>query len=328
MKHYVAESKVFLLSCQLCLVALVACASLEAQTSIKLSATRTLPTPEFAHGMILPVKCDADGNIFFRGMGGRVPIEGALQRMSADGKSVLTIHTKTGDFTKTNPSDFNTAPDGTLYAVLSTRHNYLVEFDEHGETKRQTEISAYERASEIDNFAAFSSDRFLIAGRLFEKGQPAQQFTAIIDADGKLVREVKLQNEVDPEEKNAGEVVLGPAVAGDDGNAYVLRIYPEGARVHVISANGEVLRTLVVPTPVPKGIAGQFGVAKGHLAIEFHRDDLPTWFKVVDTQTGDEIASYESDVGGMFVCYSPDGFDFFVNDPTTKKFDLVRAVPQ
>ncbi len=316
------------MGCLLCFMALVACGSLEAQTSIKLSATRNAP-----HTRVCP-RDDTAGEMrcqrehFLQRFGWTRPSKAALQRMSADGKSVLTINTKTGDFARSNPSDFNTAPDGTLYAVLSTRHNYLVEFDEHGEMKRQTEISVYERASEIDNFAALSSDRFLIAGRLFEKGQPGQGFTAIIDADGKLVRDVKLQNGIDPTEQNAGDVVLGPAITGDDGNAYVLRTSAEGARVYVISASGEVLRTLVVPTPVPKGIAGQFGVAKGHLAIEFHRDDLPTWFKVVDTQTGDEIASYESDVWGLFVCYSLDGFDFFVNDPTTKKFDLVRAVPR
>jgi len=311
-----------------CFVAVVIVCGLEAQTSIKLSVERKLPTPEFAHGMVLPVKCDADGNIFFRGSGGHVPSEGALQRMSADGKSITTIKTETGDFSKSTLSNFDVSPDGTLFAVMSTRHNYLVEFDDIGQMKRHPEISAFGGGIDIRNFAALSANAFLIAGGVIEKGRPGRGYTAIIDADGKLVREVRVKNEVDPQEQNAANLVLGPAMVGDDGNAYVLRAATEGARVLVISASGEVLRTLVVSSPVPKGKAFQMGAAKGRLAVEFYRDDLPTWFKVVSTQTGEEIASYESELHGMFLCYSLEGFDFFVDNPTTKKFDLVRAVPQ
>ena len=248
--------------------------------------------------------------------------------MSADGKNITTINTKSADFSKGTVSDFGISPDGTLYAVLTTRHNFLVEFDDKGQIKRHTEVSAYGGAIDIRNFAALSADAFLIAGSVVEKGRLGRGYTAIIDADGKLVREVKVKDEVDPQQQDPNNVVLGPATVADDGNAYVLRTAAEGARVLVISASGEVLRTLVVSSPVPKGRASQMGVAKGHLAVEFYRDDLPTWFKVVDTQAGEEIASYESDVHGIFLCYSLEGFDFFVNNPTTKRFDLVRAVPQ
>jgi hypothetical protein len=320
-------AKVLPLRWMIFIVLVVGSVSSRSQTPIKLAVEQSLPITEFAHAMIMPVKCDAEGDIFFRGSGGRVPSAGALQRLSADGKNLSTINTLAGDFSKSTLSQFDVTPDGTLYAVLTLNRNFLVEFDEKGQIKRHSEISAYGGGIEIQGLGALSADAFLIAGRLIENGNLGRMFTAIINADGKLVREVKIKNDVVVQQQDTANALSGLIVGADDGNAYLLANPAETAQIHVVSASGEVLRTLPVSSPVPKGIASAISVAKGHLVVEFHRENLPEWFKVVNVQTGEEIASYESEVWGTFLCYSLDGFDFFVDDPQTKKFQIVRAVP-
>ena len=304
-----------------------------AQTPIELSIERTLPTPEFRHGILMPIKCDPDGNIYFRGDGSLQPDTGALQRLSGDGKTLTTIETETGDLAESHLSNFDVSPDGTLFAIMTYRTSELVEFDDKGQIKRHFEISAFGGRFDPQNFVAFSPDAFLIAGRLFEKGGPGREFTALINGDGKLVREIKLPGLMQgaptgPGEPSPGSFAMGTALVADDGNAYVLQSAGEDAKFYVISASGEVLRTLTVSSPAPKHSATQFGVAKGRLAVQFHQNDQPSWFRVVDVERGEEIATYKSELYGIFLCYSLDGFDYFVTNPTTKKFDLVRAVPQ
>lgn len=305
-----------------------------AQTLTTLQAMDTLPTREFAHGVSEPIKCDGNGNIYFRTASGALPPRAPLVRISSDGQTATRIEFAQGDNEKSEMSDFAVSPDGTLFGILRNHNkSYLVEFDENGSTKHTTEILSPLGTIVIRNLAAFSPETFLVSGNLWDQNRQGRSITAMLSGDGHIGSEVKLKNDVDPTREATDTPLYGPSWVADDGNAYVLRTPSSGARFFVVSASGQFVRTISISSPTTGALASTFGVSHGKLMVYFSKPqkDAPdqVWLKVVNSVSGEEIATYEpgDDLKGVFACYSSDVFEFLVGN-ADRKFNLVRARAQ
>jgi hypothetical protein len=131
------------------------------------------------------------------------------------------------------------------------------------------------------------------------------------------------------------------AITGDDGLVYLMR-GTSPASVYVISADGEVIRKIVVNAPTDAGLPA-FGlrVVKNKLAVKFSLAcDSPlrvsscegTIYTVVDATTGERFADYaaEKDLAGPIACYAPDPDRFFTFRAASdhQHLEIVEAGPK
>ncbi len=301
-----------------------------AQVPPKLEILESLPTQELAHGIPEPIKCDADGNIYFQ-TASVLPMGAPLVRISSDGSTVTHFEFAKGEYSRSEITDFAVGTDGILYGVMRNRgRSYLVEFEKGGQVKALTEVVSPYGQFVVRNLSAFSPDVFLASGTMWGQDKHVREFTGIMGGDGQIKREIFLKGDVDQKKEKPDTPLFGPSWVGDDGYAYLMRTPGSGALFFVISAAGEVVRTVSVSSPVDGSSAATFGLSRGRLAVYFYKSqgDGPgmVWLKVVNSRTGEEIATYTTpdDLKGIFVCYNSGTFEFLVAREN-RKFDLVRA---
>jgi hypothetical protein len=205
----------------------------------------------------------------------------------------------------------------------------------------------FDSASTIDldinsaRFAVFPSGEFLVRG-IKVSGPPGKKrqdpFTGILDRNGKLLKEITLQDDVQfknradfkddadfrKEDRAAREVFWsGQAFSADDGNIYLVRP-SKAALVDVLSPGGEVIRQLTLNPPDPSFKAGSVKVAGGMVVVEFVQK-IPgdsqnrisqIIYSVFDAEKGEKVYDYEGPSGiiGIFACYTPNYFTFLEVD--------------
>jgi hypothetical protein len=300
-----------------------------AQNPLPLHVAARHETQEFAHGIPEPIKCDIDGDIYFQ-TASPMPMGTPITRIARDGSTATRFEFAKGDNAGGEMSDFAIA-DGRLYGVMRKKdRNYLVAFTKDGQVEKTTQVSTDFGVIIIRNFAAFSPDLFLISGSIWQNGKEGRGFTGLMAADGQIVKEISLKGDVDAQKDGGNIPLYGPSWVADDGYAYLMRTPASGARFFVISPSGEVVRSVTVDAPAPGASAASFGVSHGQLAVYFSKSSEKgpdtVWFKVVNSSSGQEIATYTTgdELKGIFVCFNSAGFEFLVaND--NRKFDLVTA---
>lgn len=292
-----------------------------AQTPIGLAITEThrLST---AGRLVLPLKCDGNGNIY-----GRFPSGADLQvlEFAPDGFQKSSYSYLSDPELKTAfLQDFAVTENGELYELLKLRKNrsFVVTFSGDGRLASRAELLT-RYAVTLSHIVALRGDRFFVSGSHIgdETGKDVgKPFNAIFDGSGRLVREISLKRDVRPKEASGADpngntnpaVKWGRAVGGDDGNVYVMR-QDSPAQVYVVSQAGAVLRTLKVTAPVPRSLPIELEVSGGRVAIEFSIPDVPgvddTIIRVVNAQTGQKIADYSitPEIGEAVACFRDDG---------------------
>jgi hypothetical protein len=188
-------------------------------------------------------------------------------------------------------------------------------------------------------FIAFPSGEFLVSG--LERVHSSKflgatrSFTAIYDAHGHLIKRLLFpeDEEIDAAAE-AGDarynfiaiggnrgVSSGKAALGSDGNTYLMR-RTSPATVFVISADGELLRTLKIEPENFGQMPRSMQVSDGKIAVEFSLHCAGnicdgSSFSVADATTGQKLADYaDTSVYGDFACYSakPERFTFLTAD--------------
>lgn len=149
---------------------------------------------------------------------------------------------------------------------------------------------------------------------------------------GKSPRDVTEQKDA-TENAVPSALSLTSAEPGDDGNIYLIRP-SETPSVYVVSPGGSVLRRFRVSPPGEGFRATTVKVAGGRSAVEFYKDN-PAGpgsiyiYSIVDAYTGEKIADYlaTTEAGGVWACYSPNGFAFLSSRGNPPRLTLVKATP-
>lgn len=301
-------------------------------------------------------RCDLDGDIYLRlpRMFGRSGIP-PLLRVSADGKNVTTFSFSALNDPALKGSsfpDFAVSLDGVVYALAQTPGNktYVVQFDDQGQLFSTTRLippfSFYAM-----RLAVFPSGDFPVTGvRPGSEGEmTGQPFTAVFDASGNMVKQVRLPGDVtpgtSPVQGTAGlaastgaAVVLGEAVPAEDGNVYLSRSGAQSV-VYVISPAGEVLRRMALSPPQNELRPGPLKVSGGRLAVEFFSLGDPNQnnldllkqthiYSIYDAATGERLLDYAESpkLRGAFACYTPSYFSF-VGGSGGRSY-VVQAIPK
>ncbi len=310
--------------------------------------------------IVLPVKCDPEGNPFLllydmAGYDG-----GPILKVSSDGKRAVRFAMESvPDVGGAGILDFAPGPRGEVYLLASKRVEssgleeiYLITFDNDGKFRSKHQLDLSLRPKQI---AAFSSGDFLIAGREIPEDKTthplnAKPFVGIFNGRGQFLRRLQLRADVEakPETKKSPlgeefqsidrqyEKALGASLAemSDDGNVYLMRQSPTGP-VYVISPAGVLVRTIKLVPPSGATLS-TVKTSRGHLVAEFLRfkpdgtQIEAIFFDLYDLSNGKKVSEYsvtDARIGSALACYTADAFTFVGNDGDGH-LALVRAKPR
>ncbi|HME34696.1 MAG TPA: hypothetical protein VKF84_05620 [Candidatus Sulfotelmatobacter sp.] len=291
----------------------------------------------FLGGLAGRVKCDAEGNIYLRPTDSETseryhPISALpIRKIKPDGSLASSFSVADG-WPGLRAIDFFVAADGKVYQAARSetdRAVYLVSYLANGSPRSKVRLDAdFFLPYEI---AVFPSGEILVSGIYGSENRTP--FTAVFNANGRLIKEIYEPEDEDSRKRaEAGEpgfrpssmdfgndfVAKGDAVAGSDGNVYLLRA-ASPALIFVISPKGEVLRKLRIGSPGSELSAARLKSAPGLLAISFLQKGRNTGILEVVDYKGKEVASYApSDkrmYPGLLGCFSLQSFTFLsLND--------------
>ncbi|MFQ5777746.1 MAG: hypothetical protein ACE5IP_07035 [Terriglobia bacterium] len=288
----------------------------------------------------VPVQCDAEQNVYVRKYQ-RDMHASPILRISRAGKpeGSFTIRDAPG-FEAGQTDDLAVGLRGEVY-ILGLKEAWkwhIVKFSRDGEYRSLLELEPF---LEAHSFAVFASGEFLVAGEQLVESERGPKRTgipllALYDSSGEFIREISLPRDVAPKGEDTGRInpSLTDAVPADDGNIYLMRRAPSPV-VYVISSAGTVLRRLVIAPPTEGFEPLTMKVAGGRIVIQFREKKRSGSFEqqifsVVDALTGEKFADYWStpETGGIWACYSADGFTFLGTTQTEPlQMTLVHATP-
>lgn len=305
-----------------------------------------------------PIRCDQEGNIYFESALPPAAKPQSILKISQEGKRLAEFSLQAvPGFDAGEWYGFNVGLRGELYLVAARQNQEkeaefgIIEFSPEGRFRSATPIEERFRPRQV---AAFLSGEFLISGiqEVRAEGEGAKRipYTVIVDRSGRSVAKVSLPEDVDLNQKpsstkTAGQSVpaadpisaidLGNAVAGADGNIYLVRHGPS-PKVYVISPAGAVLRNFQVDTPVDGAL--MFGVqyvVGNRLVFDFgvKLESGRGWQQIislVDGETGGRLYDYYLPEGRMevFSCYSPNRFVFLIATSSRLPVRLRVASPR
>lgn len=280
--------------------------------------------------IMLPVRCDQDGNIYAQFIGDTSnPAQSSqtVTKIDPKGERKAAFQLKDAGFSGDyGTNGFGVTPEGDLFFLVEKQGVTVAMYGKDGTFKSNIKLDKRFRPYHV---AAFPKGGFFIAGTEAptqeERTAGSRAFTGIFDSDGKLLKEVvfeddarlqKRATEGDPQFVPQGSkdtnraVTLGQAVPGPDGNVYLLR-RTSPALVYVVSPGGEVLRKISVDGGSDDLVPRSMFVAGGRIAIQFAAEKQAV-IKVVSADTGDPTESYEAtlELGAALSCYTGDKFTF------------------
>jgi hypothetical protein len=167
----------------------------------KLRQTEKIVVEAEPNGMFVsPIVCDADGNIYKMGADNGTNNKSPVTKVSATGKSVIRfdLNAVTGPQIE-RAEYFSVTPDGTLYELVSGHQGtHIVRFQSDG-----TPLSSVlvDRMLYPRLMAIFQSGRFLVSGIRTTRHADGMSldvpFTALLDHDGKFLRNVTVSDDPD-----------------------------------------------------------------------------------------------------------------------------------
>lgn len=293
----------------------------------------------------LPLRCDADGNIYFRLLERGHPRGGPVIKVSDDGKVEATFalqNAGNSSVRKGQILDFAVGPGGGVALLAFVRERdeqesrhptyirYIVQFDADGGAGQEVKVDP-----RVDPFriAVFPDGQFLASGVIADtdpgKGESFSPRVGVLDAYGRLAQEVRLPNDVKVGQLTGaqsgtpdfGPVALGTIEMGDDGLAYLWRPAPDPA-VYAISSAGQVLRALRLDGPGKGFEPSEMHERSGELVVAYYKtasagsgaSDQDV-FVTYNASTGEVINEYEEpQKSGALGCWSVNRFSFLRGD--------------
>jgi hypothetical protein len=299
------------------------------QTMLRLMPVETvLAKDEFALGFA-DLACDEDGSLYLgvEGGGGSE----SVRKINPKGELVTRFNPMVADteVEVLGTGSYAVTPDGELYIWVGNAKDgfyYALSFAADGHFKSKTKLDPgvpWVPAS----LAVFRNGNFLITGQIGDNDprQPMIPFTAIFRSDGKLLKEISLEDDGkiydlararDPKLTSIAvptsnrAIAWGRTEAARDGNIYVMR-WLSPATFYVISPGGEVLRRFTVDAGSKSLMPTMMHVSGSRIAILFRDEGTKEQLvKIVDLE-GHEIATYDASpphgqklaIGAAFACY-------------------------
>lgn len=287
---------------------------------------------ELAGLFVEPLKCDPSGHLYLRTFE-----DGGVRKLESSGRRVAVFHATGADDKTLTGGYFAVGSGDEVYQLTFVRDQvspYVFVYRPDGTLKSKIEIQTGWPWAPA-RIAPFPSGDLLVAGQEYDrdKSQTMWPFTAVFSANGKLVKEVVLQDDEElramaargdatvtsPQNPTSNRAVsLGEAELGADGNVYLMRRLSP-AIFYAISPTGQLVRRFTVDPGRAGYEPGAMHLSGNRIAVLFwEANDRLEILKVVDLQ-GREIASYEEPVvngvpalGPAFVCYTdnPERFTF------------------
>lgn len=316
-------------------------AAASGQVTLPIEVSHTYPLAAPFDQLVLPLKCDADRNLY--GRFGIVPGTTSLVKIAADGHAVSKFdYSQVPKVERNMLADFFVTRDGEVYALAQTSSDsYLaLQFSNDGALRRKTEIRTTTAGTlaqfvTVAQFVALPNGNFFISGTAHINRQTSSPFASIYNAEGKRVREIKfrdapvgksqLHRAAKPRTPDAGKVAWGLATLGDDQNLYIMQARSSAVMIYVLNADGRQIRTLTVPLPVEKSSALYFAVENGRVAIAFASNDGPGFendkLRIADSRSGKLMVDYQMgpETGHGLACYANGKASFLFLIPDNEK---------
>jgi len=312
---------------------------------LHLVRVQTITAPTEVNSFMTPLKCDSDGNLYFR-IG-----TDAIHKLNPKGDHVALFQAAANTDKKIDAAArFALAPDGDLYQLVMPHEfdRYVFVYKPDATFKSAIKLKPgfvwFPHA-----LAVFPSGQLLVAGSEYDRDRAAAKwpFTGIFAADGSLLKEVKLEDDEtlhdmaasgdsrvsSPMMPNGNRAVdLSQIEMAADGNGYLMR-WTNPAIIYAISPGGEVVRRLKVEPGVSGYEQPSIHVFQNRIAVTFvdsHSFDFI--IKIIDLE-GHELATYDelkanrkqpgAMLGNAVACYTenPTRFVFLgANDDNKLQF--------
>jgi hypothetical protein len=288
--------------------------------------TITAPA-EVATGFLSPLKCDSDGNLYFR----KDHID-AVHKLNTKGEQVALFEAGASTDKKIDGvASFAVTGDGSLYQLVNPHEfdRYVFVYKSDGTFKSSVKLNPgfvwFPHA-----LAVFPSGQLLIAGSEYDRDRVAAMwpFTGIFGQDGDLLKEIKLEDDGTlhnmaasgdarvslPQYPRVNRAVdLSQVEMAADGNAYLMR-WTNPAIIYAISPGGEVVRRLKVDPGDSGYQPSKIHVFQSRIAVLFSNPHtFDKIIKIVDLE-GHGLATYREDkangkpqgdmLGNAFACYT------------------------
>lgn len=284
------------------------------------------------------LSCDEDGNIY---LASEIPGK-PIRELNPKGELAATFNLNADpDVDVYGNGPFALSVDGELYTWVGNRRDrnyYVLVFGADGKYKRKIKLDT-DFAWQPGPFAVFRNGNLLMTGQEYDRDirRPKLPFTAIFRSDGKLLKELSLEDderihklilERDPMLTSAAAPTNNRAVAfghiepARDGNIYIMR-WLSPTVIYAVSPGGEVVRRVTVDPGGTKLMPLQMHVAGNRIAILFRNEGTKEQrMKIVDLD-GKEVATYDAtgtnakeSLGGAFACYlgKTERFSFLATD--------------
>ncbi len=315
--------------------------------SQRLQPTSTAKVP-LSGSLVGKARCDEDNNIYVRFMDAETSQKHhgistiPIKKIRPDGTVAATFRV-TDAAPEIVGKGFSVTSGGRVYQAAWGPDGtvYVVGYSNDGSFKSKVRLEAdFFTPYQI---AVFDSGEFLLSGTQGKFDRVP--FTGVFGPDGHLIKKIYEPEDEESRQKaesgdpnfrsdytNAGNTFVwyGDAVAGSDGNVYLLRS-TSPALLYVISSKGEVVRKLRIESGSSGLVARTLRAGRGKLAISFlERYSTKGMIEVVDLQ-GNLLASVFSDNETIYPghpgCYSSGAFVFISGD-ANHEMHLYKAEPK
>ena len=288
---------------------------------LKVAKTQELHRAEGS--ILLPAKCDHEGNLYLRFYAESKALKAPLQKFSPHGNEVAAYSLPSDPSFQAKGAgvlDFAIGKNGQVFLLAASVDGfYVLKYDNDGALASKIKLQTRFTPS---RFQPFDSGEFLVTGvgRGTENSPSHAIINAIFAADGTWTKRIDLPQEkafeeaadrgdtdfIEPGQISAGNLAVerGHVISGADGNVYVARwTYP--AKITVIASSGEILRSFDVKPPLERRKPDALFTHGSRLALEYSPTEpgqLP-FIMLVGTD-GQDYGAYDfSGAGSNLVCY-------------------------
>lgn len=300
-------------------------------------------TREVATSIMVPVKCDLEGNTIVRvhreEIGGGSPI----LRIDPNGSVLASFTLDSTEFAEAQLLDFTPGSNGEIYVLVEVKPQeaHILEFDSRGKYVSHHQLESPLFARQI---AVLSSGDFIVAGITNEEdAKPGKRapkpFLGIFNNRGQLQKVLELKQDVQVRTSKSGSaarsykdaLAASSLQASDDGNAYLMRRSARGP-IYQISPGGIVSRRTQLDPP-PGAQLSNIRVSRNKLIAEFIKNKPNSYqidsvlLQVIDLTNGQKADYWHSDpkIGSLLGCSSAGGMFSFISNDEEHYLTLVNA---
>jgi hypothetical protein len=305
---------------------------------------------EFGGALHLPVKCDADENVYLR------PYEqdnshSSVLKVSHNADKETRLDSLDPALKGLSVQDFAVSPDNTVYELLQAGNDvYIAQF--HSDGSFASKMKLEDQFWGVKLAVAMNGTAFLVSGVSVPNptggnGGLPKLITAMFDQSGRRIGKLSLDN--DPADPGVGgkqldtkkflnDVSVLPLVNGNieadrDGTLLLMRASTNPV-IFVLDSRGKMARRMVISAPLTGMSPASMHVRAGKLAMLFERLDAEgnvgdRIMTVFDIATGEKVREYSvaPSLGTAFACYlGGDNFGFVTSK--NNKFALQYAAPE